>query len=192
VAAALRHIADPSPLGPADHLGMSTKYAQAVGPGLWHADRSRSAVGFRVRHFGVAAVRGQFESFACRVLAGDGDLRVEGQVDVASVQTGNAIRDRRLRSEFFDTQSHPAISLLAHADASGRRMLGELTIRGVSRPVELELTVDADQDEVLRLRATGTIRRSDFGLEWEALREAGRLLVADEVRLLADVVLRRS
>lgn len=70
-------------------------------------------------------------------------------------------------------------------------MLGELTIRGVSRPVELELTVDADQDELLRLRATGTIRRSDFGLEWEALREAGRLLVADEVRLLADVVLRR-
>lgn len=147
MAAALRHIADPSPLGPADHLGMSTKYAQAVGPGLWRADRSRSAVGFRVRHFGVAAVRGQFESFAC--------------------------------------------SLLSHADATGRRMLGELTIRGVSRPVELELTVDADQDELLRLRATGTIRRSDFGLEWEALREAGRLLVADEVRLLADVVLRR-
>ena len=171
---------------------MATKYAHAVEPGLWRVDRSRSTVGFRVRHFGVAAVRGQFDSFACRVLAGDGELRVEGRVDVASVQTGNAIRDRRLRSEFFDTESHPAISLLANADAHGGRVLGELTIRGVSRPVELELTVDADQDEVMRLRAGGTIRRSDFGLEWEALREAGRLLVADEVRLLADVVLRHS
>lgn len=171
---------------------MGTRYATAVEPGLWRADRSRSAVGFRVRHFGVAAVRGQFESFACRVVAGDGGLRIEGHVDVASVQTGNAIRDRRLCSEFFDTESHPAISLLADAEPGGGCLHGQLTIRGVSRPLELALTVAADRDGALRLRAEGTIRRSDFGLEWEALREAGRLLVADEVRLLAEVVLTRS
>ena len=171
---------------------MGTKYVHGVEAGLWRADRSRSEVGFRVRHFGVATVRGQFASFACRVVAGDGQLHVEGQVDVASVDTGNAIRDRRLRSEFFDAESHPAISLLANADVDGRCLFGQLTVRGVSRPVELALTVDADQYEVLRLRVGGPIRRSDFGLEWEALREAGRLLVADEVRVLADVVLTRS
>lgn len=188
----MRQIADPARLAPADDMCMGTKSVFVVESGLWRVDRSRSEVGFRVRHFGVAAVRGHFESFACRVVAGDGGLRIEGRVDVASVDTGNAIRDRRLRSEFFDTESHPAISLLANADAGGRRLFGQLTIRGVSRPVELALTLDANQDEVLRLRAGGTIRRSDFGLEWEALREAGRLLVADEVRLLADVVLTRS
>jgi polyisoprenoid-binding protein YceI len=71
------------------------------------------------------------------------------------------------------------------------RLFGELTIRG-ARPVELALTADADQEGTMRLRADGKIRRSDFGLEWEALREAGRLLVADEVRVLADDVLTRS
>jgi polyisoprenoid-binding protein YceI len=171
---------------------MSTKYAQATAPGVWRTDGSRSTVGFRVRHFGVATVRGEFESFACRLEIRDGELRVEGHVDVASVQTGNAIRDRRLRSEFFDTTSHPAISLVASADEGGHRIFGDLTIRGVSRPVELTLTVGTEQPGSVRLRAEGKIRRSDFGLEWEALREAGRLLVADEVRLLADVVMTRA
>jgi polyisoprenoid-binding protein YceI len=171
---------------------MSAKYEKGVEPGVWRVDRSRSTVGFRVRHFGVATVRGQFESFACRLEAGDGAFRVEGRVDAASVQTGNAIRDRRLRSEFFDTKSHPTISLLASADERDRRLLGELTIRGVSQPVDLVLRADAGRDGTVRLRADGKIRRSDFGLEWEALREAGSLLVADEVRLLADVVLTRS
>jgi polyisoprenoid-binding protein YceI len=66
---------------------------------------------------------------------------------------------------------------------------GELTIRGVSRPVELVLTVDELEDGSTRLRADTKLRRSDFGLEWDALRQAGRLLVADELRLTADVVL---
>jgi polyisoprenoid-binding protein YceI len=171
---------------------MTTKYARTVAPGVWCADRSRSTVGFRVRHFGVAVVRGRFESFTCRLDASDGGFRVEGHVDVASIRTANAIRDRRLRSEFFDTQSYPAITLLANADEDARRLFGELTIRGERRPVELVVTVDAEQDGAVRLRADGRIRRSDFGLEWEALRDAGRLLVADEVRLLADVVFTRS
>jgi polyisoprenoid-binding protein YceI len=171
---------------------MSTSYAPTTTAEVWRADPSRSTVGFRVRHLGVATVRGQFESFACRLETRDGGLRLEGHVDVDSVRTDNAIRDRRLRSEFFDSASHPAISLRARAEGQGRRLYGELTIRGVSRPVELALTADADQEGTMRLRANGKIRRSDFGLEWEALREAGRLLVADEVRVLAEVVLTRA
>lgn len=171
---------------------MGTKHAQTAEAGAWRADRSRSAVGFRVRHFGFATVCGQFESFACRLEAGDSRFRIDGHVDVASVQTGNAIRDRRLRSEFFDTESYPSISLQARANKGDRRLLGELSIRGVTRTVELGLTVDADPHGALRLRAEGKIQRSDFGLEWEPLREAGQILVADEVRLLANVVLTHS
>jgi polyisoprenoid-binding protein YceI len=171
---------------------MATKHVHLVETGVWRADRSRSTVGFRVRHFGVATVRGYFQSFACRLEAGDSRFRIDGHVDAASVQTGNHIRDRRLRSEFFDTESYPSISLQARGNRADRRLLGELSIRGVSRTVELGLTVEADQDGALCLRAEGKIRRSDFGLEWEALREAGQLLVADEVHLLADVVLTRS
>jgi polyisoprenoid-binding protein YceI len=167
---------------------MSIQTPPLIENGPWRIDSSRSRVEFRVRHFGVATVRGRFESFSGRVEAGEGGLRVDGRVDVASVETGHGIRDSRLRTEFFDAERHPAIVL--HADSSGElpRLRGELTIRGVTRPVELAVSVDARGD-VARMRAVTTIRRSDFGLEWDALRDAGRVLVADEVRLRADVVL---
>jgi polyisoprenoid-binding protein YceI len=171
---------------------MSTKTASVVERGQWHIDVSRSTIAFRIRHLGVATVRGHFQSFAGRLEADDGALRLEGHVDVASVDTGHELRDARLRSEFFDAERHPAISMLGAVTEDGGRLLGGLTIRGVTRPIELTLTVDTDQDETVRLRADGSIRRSAFGLEWDALRQAGRLLVADEVRLHADVILVRS
>ncbi len=165
---------------------MSAKTPTVVEPGVWRIDRTRSTVGFRIRHFGVATVRGHFQSFDARIEAGEHGLRVDGHVDVASVDTGNQIRDERRRTEFFDAACHPSIALRA----SGAECLrGELTIRGVSRPVELVLTVDELEDGSTRLRADTKLRRSDFGLEWDALRQAGRLLVADELRLTADVVL---
>lgn len=163
-----------------------------IEPGEWRVDRARSAVVFRTRHFGVATVRGRFGSFDGRLEASDGRVSVVGRVDVASVDTGHEIRDGRLRSEFFDAERHPAISLTARGARRDRRLAGELTIRGVTRPVELSLTVAPDRDGAVRVRAEGRIRRSDFGLEWDALRQAGRLLVADEVRVRADVVLKRS
>ncbi len=153
-------------------------------------DGARSEIGFRVRHFGVATVRGSFQSFACRLEARDGELQLAGHVDAVSVDSGNEIRDARLRSEFFDAEHHPEISL--HARLKRRRVIGELTIRGVTRPVQLELRTEALDEATLRLRADGRIRRSDFGLEWDALCQAGRLLVGDEVRVVADVVVTRG
>jgi polyisoprenoid-binding protein YceI len=168
---------------------MSLETAVLLDHGLWRVDGPRSAIEFRVRHFGVATLRGRFESFAGHIDAGEGGLLVNGHVDVGSVETGNAIRDARLRSEFFDAELHPAIWLRAHDADGGSRLCGELTIRGLTRLVELEMTLESLDDGAVRVRAETKIRRSDFGLEWEALRDAGRVLVADEVRLVADVVL---
>jgi polyisoprenoid-binding protein YceI len=151
-------------------------------------DRSRSSIAFRVRHFGVATVRGHFGSFAGSLDPDDDGLRIDGQVDVASVETGNAIRDARLRSEFFGAERFPAIALTARAAGDTSRLIGDLTIRGVSRPIEFALRTDVGDDDSVRLRADGSIRRSEFGLEWDALRQAGRVLVSDEVRVRADVV----
>jgi polyisoprenoid-binding protein YceI len=171
---------------------MGTTTPSLVEHGLWRIERSRSTIAFRVRHFGLATVRGRFASFAGEVRADDGGLHVEGTVDVASVDTGSGARDARLRSEFFDAERHPTISLRASAAAGERQLRGELTIHGVTRPIEIALTADVAADGTVRLRGKGKLRRSDFGLEWDALREAGRLLVADDVQLLADVVLARS
>jgi polyisoprenoid-binding protein YceI len=156
--------------------------------GIWQADPDRSSVAFRVRHFGVATVRGRFDAFTARVSADDA-LRVEGHVDVASVESGNEIRDRRLRDEFFDASRHPSIALTG--EIRGHRLHGALTIRGATRPIVFDVTVVALADDAVRVRAQGKIRRSEFGLEWDALRDAGRLLVADEVAFAVDVVLTR-
>lgn len=168
---------------------MSISTEGVLGEGLWRIDRLLSTVGFDVRHFGVATVHGRFESFAGRLEARDGELHVEGQVDVASVVTGNSIRDARLRSEFFDAERHPSSSLRASCRAPGGRLVGELTIRGVTRPVELTMTVGPGSAGPVSVHVEGSIRRSEFGLDWGALREADRLLVADGVRITADVVL---
>jgi polyisoprenoid-binding protein YceI len=168
---------------------MSASTEIHLGTGVWRLDRSRSTVGFDVRHFGFATVHGRFESFAGRLEARDGELQLDGQVDVASVVTGNRIRDARLRSEFFDAERHPSSSLRARCSAPDGRLVGELTIRGVTRPVELTMTIAPGSAGTLHARAEGSIRRSDFGLDWGALREAGRLLVADGLRITADVVL---
>ena len=146
-------------------------------------DPTRSSISFDIRHLGVATVHGSFASFT-------GDLDDDGArlaVDVTSVDTGDSIRDRRLRSEFFDAEQFPAIAF--RAAGIGPTIHGELTIRGVTRPISLRAKFERLADNSIRLRAFGRLKRSEFGLEWAALRQAGRLLVADHVRLSADLVL---
>lgn len=150
-------------------------------------DPTRSKVGFQIRHLGVATVRGTFSSLAADVESG----AVRGEVDVASVDTGDAIRDRRLRTEFFAADAFPSIAFEGLAEG-GKRIDGSLTIRGATRPLSLTVRSERLDDGAVRLRASGRLRRSDFGLDWEALRQAGRLLVADSVRVFADVVLVRE
>jgi polyisoprenoid-binding protein YceI len=154
-------------------------------------DATRSRVGFLIRHMGVATVRGTFGTFHADVDEGDAGLRVHGEVAAASVDTGEPIRDGRLRDEFFDAPEFPAITFDGLASPESG-VSGFLTIRGVTRPVWLELSTEPLEDGAVRLHAEGRIRRSDFGLDWGALRQAGRLVVADNVRLFADVVVRAS
>lgn len=150
---------------------------------MTHLDPTQSTIAFDIRHMGVATVHGQFTSFSGGV-SPDGARLV---VDVASLDTGDPIRDRRLRTEFFAADQFPAIEF--HADGLDGAAHGTLTIRGVTRPVAFHLVYEPVDDTRVRIRAEGQIRRSDFGLDWDALRTAGRLIVADHVRLHADVVL---
>ena len=152
-------------------------------------DRRRSTIWFLIRHMGVATVRGTFSAFDADVEEAPAGLRVHGEVDAASVDTGEPIRDGRLRDEFFDAPEFPVITFEGVASTESG-VSGYLTIRGVKRPIRLELRAEPLEDGAVHLRAEGRIRRSDFGLDWEALRQAGRLLVADHVRLFADVVVR--
>ena len=156
-----------------------------VRPGLWRIDPLRSTVGFAVRHLGISTVRGRFTSFSGRVKLLEDGFIARGQVDVASVESGNAIRDGRLRSEFFDAETFPSMTF------SGRGrddiVFGELTIHGVTQPVVFAARTTL-RDGELHIHAEADLSRADFGLDWEALREAGRLLVSDRVRVTLSLV----
>ena len=154
--------------------------ASPLPEGAWTIDPGASIVGFRVRHFGFATVHGRFRRFAGQISGG----AAAGSVDVGSIVTGNRLRDARLLSpEFFDAERFPSMTFAT----SGPGLAGWLTIGDVSRRIALdveELNVDA---HALELRATATISRRAFGLDWAALKEAGRLVVSDRVTIVLDL-----
>jgi polyisoprenoid-binding protein YceI len=165
-----------------------------VRAGQWRIDPRRSTVAFSVRHLGVHTIHGRFSSFGGELCSGDDGVQAQARVDVASVDTGNATRDARLRSEFFDAERFPAMSFTvvdSEHDPNGAVLLtGELTIREVRRLITLAAVPSSSDEGALHLHVDGELSRSVFGLEWDALREAGRRLVADRVRLRFDLVLR--
>jgi polyisoprenoid-binding protein YceI len=172
--------------------------ALALTPGTWTVDEEQTRVGFAVRHLAVATVRGRFTRFHGRLdVAEDGSARGGGSVEVASVDTGEPIRDNRLVGpDCFDAQRHPRIELRGarlDRDRDGLCLVGDLTICGVTRPVRLGVTPGhLPNRDAIALRLTGVVRRSDFGLRWSRALEAGGAVVSDRVALELDVVLRRA
>lgn len=170
-----------------------------VPTGTWTVDRAHSSVDFRVKHMMVSTVRGHFGAFEGTIEAAEDyrDSKVRGTVEAASIDTNEPRRDAHLRSEdFFDAEHHPSISFestrIEHVGGGDYRVTGELTLRGETRPVTLDVTVhgamhDGDGQDRVGLEVRGTISRSDFGLNWQRVLEAGGVMVGDEVRISADI-----
>ena len=160
--------------------------------GDWVIDAQRSQVAFQVRHLGISSVNGRFTSFAGTLHASETELRVEGSVEVASVDTGDEHRDRFLRSaEFFDCERHPR--LLFSCACQSRVHGGRLTVEGVLkiRTVSLPLTLltsfhRPDRDGRLGLRARGELNRSDYDLRFPTVGGYGDVLVGEKVKILID------
>lgn len=163
-------------------------------------DASHSRVGFTVRHLGFSKVRGAFESFDGTIrLEGDdlSTLETEASIDVTTVNTGDAKRDEHLRSgDFFEVENHPTITFkstgVKSVDGSKFVLVGDFTIRGVTRSIELEgeflgTATDPWGNEKIALEAHGSINRKDFGLNWNAVLETGGVLVSEKVDLTIEV-----
>ena len=153
----------------------------------WEVDPEASFVRFKVRHFQFAWLEGRFSGFSGRIDDGD----IGGSVDVASIDTGNAIRDGRLLSpEFFDADRFPCITF-SSCGPLATTLAGRLTIRDRTEPITLAVTPAEAGDGALGLHCAGVISRARFGLDWPGLVEAGRLVVSDRVHLALDLVVRR-
>jgi polyisoprenoid-binding protein YceI len=175
----------------------STLSLDAIPAGTYNVDPVHSNVGFEVRHMGIATVRGAFRKFSGTIDA-TGDAPVlKGTVEVASVDTNDPQRDGHLASpEFFDAEHQPEITFNATAgepaDGNQVRLDGEITIKGITKPIELTGVVaeggaDPWGNQRIGLELSGQIDRREFDLKWNQTLPNGNLLVSNEVKLLVSV-----
>jgi polyisoprenoid-binding protein YceI len=161
--------------------------------GIWNIDPSHSEVGFTVRHL-MTKVRGQFETFEGKVTTGEtlGDTAAEASVDLNSVNTRDAQRDGHLRSgDFFDVENSGPMTF-ASTSFDGATARGELTIKGVTRTVELDVEFlgiekDAYGNTRIGFEASTEINRKDFGVDFDIPLDGGRLLVGDKVSIVLSI-----
>jgi len=178
----------------------------ALGSGLrtYDFDPAHTNVHFSVRHMMISNVRGEFTSVKGTVLFDPNNLqasKVEAEIDASSIHTREPQRDAHLKSpDFLDIAKYPQITFRStkiERDGEGFRIEGDLTIHGTTRPVVLQVEdVTPEMTDpwgATRLGATARtkIKRSDFGLTWNQVLEAGGLLVGDDISITHDVELVR-
>lgn len=166
-------------------------------PGTWLVDATQSEIGFAVRHIMVATVTGRLTDFDGTLEVNhDGVAKAAGTIRAATIDTNEPVRDARLRSaDFFDVERYPTITFastaIEHLDGGRFRIVGQLTIRRVTREIELEAVVrsasrDASGDERTTLELRGELSLRAFGVGWQAL-QASRVLLGDKVKIVAEI-----
>ncbi|HJR53967.1 MAG TPA: YceI family protein [Gemmatimonadota bacterium] len=171
----------------------------------YEVDPAHTQVLFKVRHMGISTVTGRFNRFAATFAYDPADPAASwltATIDAASIDTENERRDNHLRSaDFFAADSYPTLTFqstrVGPAGEGRLEVQGNLSIRGVTRPVVLDValegaTVGQGGRPMTGWTAETTIDRTEYGLRWNRLTEAGGWVVADEVRILLEVEARAA
>lgn len=169
---------------------------------LWQIDPTHSEVQFKVKHLVISTVTGSFNSYEGKIEA-DGDdfenAEAYFSADIDSITTNNEDRDTHLKSDdFFNAEEFPQLTFESTSfEKTGDgeyKMTGDLTIRDVTKEVELDVvhggTVgDPYGNTKAGFEVTGTINRKEFGLTWDAVTETGNVVVGDKIKLQLNVQL---
>ncbi|HET6172326.1 MAG TPA: YceI family protein [Gaiellales bacterium] len=178
---------------------MSSTVATEIPTGTWSIDPVHSSIGFGVKHFGVSTFRGSFSAAAGSLVTDNGAVRsVEGTVRIENLVTEDSQLTGHLHSEdFFDAASHPEISFkstsVEQLGGDKLRINGDLQIRGITRPIELDAEIEGAGDDPygntrLGVTATGAVDRTDWGITWNAPPLAnGSLAVGERVAITVHV-----
>lgn len=173
---------------------------QEVTADTYNVDPAHSRLGFVVRHLGFSKVRGSFENFEGTIRMNPDDLsslKAEAVIETSSISTNEEKRDAHLRSEdFFDAENHPELTFrsteIVDVDGTSFRMKGRLTMRGVTKSVELLGEMLGEGPDPwggtrVGFEARTLINRKDFGLNWNVALEAGGFLVGEDVEIVLEV-----
>lgn len=169
----------------------------------WTIDASHSGVHFSVRHMMITNVRGEFQKLSGSVrydAKRPEQLEIRASIDAASINTREPQRDGHLRSaDFLDVEQYPQLTFVSRStklkSGGDLEVTGDLTIHGVTRPVVLHVDTPTPESKDpfgnVRVGASATtkIKRSDFGMTWNSVIEAGGVLVGDEVAITLDISL---
>lgn len=166
----------------------------------WSIDNGHSEVHFKVKHLVISTVTGTFGKYSADVET-DGDdfttAKIHFSADVNSISTGVEQRDGHLKSaDFFDAANHPTVDFVStgvtKTGDNTYKVSGNLTMRGTTKPVDLNVEFGGMMKDFYGnikagFEVSGAIKRKEFGLHWDAVTEAGGVVVSDEVKLVANV-----
>jgi polyisoprenoid-binding protein YceI len=168
----------------------------------WKIDPAHSEIQFKVKHLMITTVTGYFKEFDLEVETENDDFttvsKIEFTANIQSINTNNQQRDTHLKSaDFFDAENHSQLKFTGkkyevHGDEA--RLHGDLTIRGTTKPmiVNVEyggIVVDPYGQTKAGFTISGKISRKEFGLLWNAVTEAGQVVVSDEIRIHCEIQL---
>lgn len=160
----------------------------------WNLDPTHSEITFKVRHMMISNVKGSFTDFTSELESEDDTFKnvtVKTTIQTGSVNTNNADRDNHLKGEeFFNVAANPVITF--ESNSLNDEITGNLTINGITKPVTLDvefggINVDPWGNTKAGFSFEGKIKRSDFGLNWNAALEAGGVMVSDEVKIAGEL-----
>lgn len=171
--------------------------AVATARATWNIDKIHSQIGFQVKHMGVATFRGQFNDFEGTLTTENDELvAVEGKIQTGSID----VRDSQLSghlatADFFDVANYPEGTLrsteVTKLGDNKYRVVADLTLRGVTKPVEIEVTTEGPNagmaGQTLGVEGEAKINRFDYGIAWDAKIDNGALVVAETVKLVLHV-----
>ena len=168
----------------------------------WKIDPMHSEVQFKVKHLMITTVTGYFQTFDLEVETDGEDFntasRIEFTADINSINTNNEQRDTHLKSaDFFNAEEHAQLKFTGrkYSSTGGEAKLeGDLTIRGTTKPITVDvdfggIVVDPYGQTKAGFTVTGKISRKEFGLVWNAVTEAGAVVVSDDIRIQAEIQL---
>ena len=166
----------------------------------WTVDPTHSAIEFSVKHMMIAKVKGSFNKFDANISADPADLttaEIDFTVDLASIDTRNTDRDNHLRSaDFFDVEKNPTLTFKAtnikKTNDNEYAVTGVVTLNGVTKEETFDMTFEGQGKdpwgtEKAGFSGKGKVKRSDYGLTYNAALETGGVLIGDQITLSIDI-----